>query len=698
MELISLLNQQTTLRRIAFSQREQAITCLSILLDEYGYTISSSEIRKGRSLDQCQYKYLVLLGQEIGFPLIEETISATLTPFNKYRQWIVDNEKEGTVLFRIKGNNYWIVNPYKGVRKINDHQLSPFLKGRGLRIDEAELNPALKRKKPSMLWNLLLTDRSLYSVGAVIILISLIHGLVTLLDPIIKNIYFTNVVQMGIYDWARSLALLYFIVAVFGGILLLSGSALSLVLSSRLGLRWSFNTYSALLRLPALYFKIRSKGDLMNRVRASERLGSFIGSDEIMLIASILNLIILLIVLFSTSVPLALALLGVQALSFTFLLKTNRGCKSRADDLQQQSALETGSFVNLIGNINILHQLKITDNAFRIHQLAVNRRARSQQKMSLYTIFVHFGTTSIDIFQSILLLTMATLLIMEGKINLGEYIAFQAVLASVIVPAKRVAKFISSFQALRATHDRILDLIEESTLQEAYGIGDKTQPDELLTIKIHNESCGDQTIHPESIPGQLIINKLSSATCLVVESLAQKHFLESILAGERLMPECISINMAHHDGSRCLLLARSKPYLYPGTISENVTLGIPSGQDSFINNLNQMATFVGWKPERFANDVQELANNDVDLNILSIMRVLWSGSSGIIVSDFDDRLKQSNEDLFFVLLEKIKSLSIPVLFLTTRERNKDFDWEQIIDITPLVDSIIDAEQSAMFVS
>ena len=698
MALSSWFNQPTTLRRIAFSKREQAITCLSLLLDEYGYTISASEIRKGRTLEQCQYKSLILLGKELGFTLIEDVLDTVLAPSINFHQWIIDDPIDGTVLLRVKGDNLWMVNPCKGIQKISDHdQRSLLLKGRGLRVDVARLDLILRRKKPSLLWNLFLTDRSFYSVGAVIILISLIHGLVTLLDPIIKNIYFTNVVQMGIYDWARSLSILYFLVAVLSGVLLLAGSALSLVLSSRLGLRWSFNTYTALLRLPLFYFTIRSKGDLMNRVRASERLGSFIGSDEIMLVASALNLILLLIVLFSTSIPLALALLFVQACSFIFLLKTNPGWKSRADSLQQQSALETGSFINLIGNINALHQQKTAEHAFRVHQLVVNRRARAQQKMSLYTIFVQFGTSIIDTVQSILLLTMATLLIMDGKINLGEYIAFQAILASVIVPAKRIARFISSFQALRATHDRILDVIEESELQESYGIGDKIQSDELLTIEILNKSYSHQPLETLSPTNYLTIKRMSSATRLVVQSLEQKHFLEAALAGDHLLPENIKINMVYHDGSRRLLLARSKPYLYPGTIADNITLGIPVGHDSLVNDLNHLASIVGWLPERFSSDVKELAHNELDLKFLSLMRVLWSGGIGFIVSDFDSIHKPSDVDLFFKLLEKIRALGNPIIVLTTYHTTPQSEWDQI-DITTIVKAMIEAEQMAMLCS
>lgn len=699
MGLKSWAKQPTTPRRIAFSEKEQAITCLSMLLEEYDYSISASEIRKGRPLEQCQYKSLTHLAQELGFCLTEEVAGSSLAPSKKHHHRIIDHETEGTVLLTIEENHIWIVNPYKGIRTINDHdQRSLLRQSKGLRVDEEKLNPTLKRKRPSLLWNLLLTDRSLYSVGAVIVLISLIHGLVTLLDPIIKNIYFTNVVQMGIYDWARSLAILYFAVAVLGGVLLLAGSALSLVLSSRLALRWSFNTYTAMLRLPLLYLRIRSKGDLMNRVRASERLGSFIGSDEIMLIASALNLILLLIVLFSTSIPLALVLVFVQACSFLFLLKTNGGWKSRADALQQQSALETGSFVNLIGNMNALHQQKITENAFRIHQLVVNRRARAQQGMSLYTIFVHFGSSSIDIFQSVLLLTMATLLIMEGQINLGEYIAFQAVLASVIVPAKRIAKFISSFQALRATYDRIQDMIEESKLQQAYGISDKTQPDELLTVTIYNKTINSENQDVDSAMNRLSIKTKPKGTCLIVKSLEQKHYLEAALAGEHLLPESININIAHRDGSRRLLVARSTPYLYPGTVSENITLGIPAGQDSVVNNLNELATIAGWRPEQLANDVQELANKDLELRILSIMRALWSGGDGIIVSNFDHPLSHPDNEIFFTLLEKIKSMGIPIIFLTSQNKIKEAEWGEMMDITSMVEAMIDAGKKGMPVS
>ena len=191
MRLTSWFSQPTIVRKIAFSQAEQAITCLAILLANYGYMVTASEIRRGRKLSQCQYHKLDLLANELGFTLIETTVGIIEALSNNKRSMIVNLDNQGSVILSMKGRDIWLNNPYTGIRKINDVEKKLLLfQTKGLIVDESKLTPRLKRIKPSFLWSLLLSDRSLYAVGAVIVLLSLMHGLVVLMDPIIKNIYF----------------------------------------------------------------------------------------------------------------------------------------------------------------------------------------------------------------------------------------------------------------------------------------------------------------------------------------------------------------------------------------------------------------------------------------------------------------------------------------------------------------------------
>jgi ABC-type bacteriocin/lantibiotic exporter with double-glycine peptidase domain len=685
------------IRRLAFSRPEQAITCLSILFEYQGYMISASELRRGRPLSQCQYGSIVAMAEELGFSMTENSLIDLRTNGLSNLRTIVNLPDQGPVLLTSDRSAVWVNNPYTGIRKVIDkkHQ-AQLIQLKGVSLDPTRRTTHLKRKKSSLLWSLLLSDKSLYSVGAVIVLLSLIHGLVALLDPIIKNVYFTNVVQLGMVDWARTLAILYFSIAVAGGILLLAGSAFSLVLTNRLALKWSFNTYIALLRLPITYFSMRSRGDLMNRVRSSEQLGSFIGTDEIMLVGSALNLVLLFFVLASTSVYLALMLLIIQLLSLLYVIKTNGGWKTRSDRLQQQSGLEAGSFVSLVGNVGLLRQQKMTDNAFRVHQLAVNRRTRAQQDMSIYTLLVHFGSTSIDTFQSIILLTMAALLIMDGQITLGEYVAFQAILGSVLAPLKRIASFISSFQTLRATHDRILDVIEESSLQEKHGIGDKLNVDQLLTIELSTDSSTDDDSQktPSLSIKSLSISREQKTTCLVVKSIVQSKYFEMAVGGERLLSEQAEINIAHRDGIRELLIARSTPHLYPGLIRDNITLGFPCAEWAIIKDLNELASLVGWAPERLARDVQELDEDELDLRRLSILRTLWRGASGFVLSDLDLQADSERRADLRDLIRNLGVIETSIVFITTEQPFGDIDWSHVAEISSLVDAMMAADQES----
>ena len=75
-----------------------------------------------------------------------------------------------------------------------------------------------------------------------------------------------------------------------------------------------------LLRTPTSYLQIRQPGDLLNRVRSSEAVSNFIGVDEVTLVASLLNLCLMILVLAVSSPTLSILLLIFQIIGFGFVL------------------------------------------------------------------------------------------------------------------------------------------------------------------------------------------------------------------------------------------------------------------------------------------------------------------------------------------------------------------------------------------
>ena len=658
----SNLTKGTRPRKIAFTRREQAITCLAILMAQVGYEVSAAELRKGRNIKQCQYSNLDMIANEHGFELETVKIENAETNIQGSQLTIANVKREGTVLIYKEGNQYVLDNPYKGKNDIGLDQLSSELQNDYLlRLKSNACRKTPNRKKHSFMIELISSEKSLIMLAAAIVVLSILHGVVALIDPIVKNVYFTNVIQLGMADWARTLAILYFSVAVIGGLILVGGGALSLLLTCRLSLKWAYKSFTSVLRVSNNYLDLRSKGDLMNRIRASERLGSFIGTDEIMLVGSIFNLVILIFVLLSTSIPLALLMVAFQVGATYFVVSTNQGWKTRADNLQQRSAQEAGSFVNIFSKWDTVHQCRASNTAFQTHQLVVNRRIRAQQKMSSYSILVQFGSKSIDTIQSIVLLTLAAILIMQGEITLGEYIAFQAILSSVLAPIKKLSKFISNLQSIRATHERIQDITEEADLQISNGL--RAASDGIM-LNIECESNGSK-LNSSAItsPKKVTIDD-GEHRQLVVEDAHTMQILEDIISGDSLVKETIKLEIAFTHGARDLLVAKQKPYIYDVTLEDNIRLGLTSSELSVGPSTRDLTSYFDWGGRDLSVLSSEIEYTDDDLYIIGLLRALWRKPKAILMSECATRDNKNKAELIKKVIALGNSDGIQILCMT----------------------------------
>lgn len=686
-----LRNGRKTISRIAFSSSEQALTCLSVILESIGYEISAAEIRQGRPLNICQFFNLRELSNELGFQLKQvELTTAPLKVLAKNIPIIVNLKKEGAVTLEVDRRGKILMNhPVTGWHRLSANTLKESLEcNYGLVIQKSEKEYPL-RKKSSFLTGILLSDRSFYRLALIIISMSFIHGMVKLLDPIFKNIYFSNVVQLHITDWAKPLAIFYFLVAAIAGILLIGSMALSLLLASRLSLRWSFNVLTALLRVPLPYLDIRANGDLMNRVRSVESLASFVGNDEILLIGSAANLIILLIVLFSTSIPLGILLLVFQAGGLIFVAMTNQERKVRFDHLQQDSALETSSFVTLFKSIKTIRDQHRQMDAFRIHQLKVNRRVKAQQKASSYSLLVNFGSNFIDTLQSTVLLTISALLIISGKINLGEWVAFSAILGSVISPIKRFSRFISKLQAMRTTNERVQDIIDEATLQTEKGIK-ATENGELLTMLIKSKNSDDFNSGQRPIASMKLMAGNITKTMLVDDSNTISQ-LEALFAGDYLLPANVDIRVLHEKGCRELLVARSNPYIYKTDLINNITMGCAISPLYNLCKPEDLAERIGIKVSEIDNVSSLEGLSAEELYRLGIVRALWRAPKALLITDSLSDAESNRSFLHRELYKIAKDQNIELILLTNKSSERNELWGQEIDITGFVEHLLPEE-------
>ena len=663
---MNLYKRHQTIAKIAFSPQEQSLTSLSTLFAYHKYYKRPAQIRKGRHVEECQFTNLCDLAEESGFTLEKYSLDSIKSWEMIESVSIVHLKQGGTaILEKNKANEYIINHATYGWRKLGKDpkaildQLSvPF----ALVVRKSPTSKTGRYKKPqSALFTTLIAEVDFRKTAIVIIILSLLRALTKLIDPIVKNLFMTLVVQLDDINWARPLAWLYFLIAVSGAALVLLSGYLTILLSTRLALRWSYSTMINLLRVPKTYLNLRGNGDLLNRIRSSESVANFIGSTEIALVGSLINVVIMIAFLATTSLVLSALLCIFQMLGFTISILTATAKKERTDQHTQRVATETSSLVATLNSItNITRQTKTRD-AFRSHQLKIISRLHSQQRLSVFVLIVNFATRSLDTLQSISLLTIAALLIMNGDITLGQYVAFSAIMSNVIAPFKSLSSFVTKLQNIKTIEERIQDITDEA---ELVATSEQVLPSsEFIKIEYNDP------IRQNAQSTSLTLSQSDLPLILKVDTPESVLVLETLFARDGQLGSNFRLHVPGEDGKGQLLTVRSKPYLYKQSIINNIVLWKKPGSSVESQNLTRMINKLGLA-QQINIDSQdsllgETLTNDQIL-MISAARSLWRKPETLVVPLCEVQDNQSASNLANNLLEYCAESGIKPLFISSQ--------------------------------
>lgn len=661
------LSRHKTASRVAFSPGEQALTCLSIISQYQGREISVAEIRNGRSLLKCQYRDLENLAAVKCIKIERQQVGKDGKPFSLPMVSIASIKSMGTVVIEKKGNgSIYINSPLIGWKKYQGDEtiITAELTTDYIYVAHKENQKLLESRKEtiSVLATLLLSDKWIRNLAVLIIGLTVLKGLTKLLDPIAKNLFFTIVVQIEDIGWTRPLAWIYLIVAAIGALLIMLSGTLSILLSSRMGIRWSFTAMANLLRAPSSYLQIRQPGDLLNRVRSSEAVSNFIGVDEVSLTASLINLCLMIFVLAVTSPTLSILLLIFQIIGFAFVFATAAPKKIRTDQHTQVLAEETSSFVHIINELsNLKDQSRIKD-AFLLHQTKIIKRVSTQQRLSVFTIEVSFITKIIDTIQSSILLTIAALLIIDGNMSLGQYIAFSAIMTNVIAPFKTTASFISKLQSIRTINERVQDINEEARL---VAINPVQRLDASKAITISNTDKPKEDIFE--------ITYQDTPVNIQFRSNDEVSYFESLIAADDYKPSYIHLGLPYENKKRQLIIARTKPYLFKKSLRSNISLWRKPHSTEDYEYFYMISRMLGFDDLELDSNLSLSSLSPHELYCLGIARALWCRPKYIIICEPSGDSNESTDALMGKIISFCLNQKIGLLYLSSSQSTAQFN-------------------------
>ena len=233
--------------------------------------------------------------------------------------------------------------------------------------------------------------------------------------------------------------------------------------TSRIDVELGARLFRHLLNLPLAYFQARRVGDSVARVRELENIRAFLTGNAITLVLDLLFSVVFIAVMYTYSksltliVVLSLPCYVILSLSFTPLLrarlheKFNRGAENQAFLVETISGIDTVKAMAVEP-----HWTRKWDN-----QLAAY--VSSSFRTSTVSTFANSGVTLISKLVTVATMYMGAKLVIDGKLTVGQLIAFNMLAGQVAHPVMRLGQLWTDFQQTGISVQRLGDILNTRT-------------------------------------------------------------------------------------------------------------------------------------------------------------------------------------------------------------------------------------------
>ena len=456
------------------------IAALSMVCRHYGteYSLPFLEKYCQPTTDGVSMKGLRDAAEQLGLRCAVVRINAerfSECPLPAIVHW---NQNHFVVLYKIKKGFYYIADPAKGRIKYSRDEFESHwasikstegLSGIAMVVSPADNFGKVKEEKPDVKNGSVLFRQILqYKKQLFIILFGMLAGSVLqLILPFLTQ----QIVDSGIRN--RDIGLIWLIL--LGELMIISGQTVAdfvrrrflLDISVKVNIKLVSVFFIKLLRLPMSYFDTKLMGDLMQRIGDHSRVQTFLTSQALAMIFSMLNFIVFGVILLIYSRTIFFVFIVgsvIYGLWITIFLSKRKMIDYDLFENQAKNQQTVFRFLTSIQEIKLQgcekrrrEEWEDTQNSLFNIQM---RSLRLQQNQEAGSIFINE-------IKNILITVFAATGVIKGDISLGAMLAIQYIVGQLNSPVEQLMSFIYSLQDVKISLERINE-IHQSRDEESY--------------------------------------------------------------------------------------------------------------------------------------------------------------------------------------------------------------------------------------
>ena len=454
------------------------------------------------------------------------------------------------------------------------------------------------------------------------------------------------------------------LVALFQQWMLALRAYLFLNTTNKIDVTLSLHLFKKVTELPAKYFDKWQVGDVVSRMNELETIRGFLTGTALTVVLDVIFATVYLIVMFLYSNVLSY-IVWITIPIYVVLNAVVAPIYKRRINERFLLASENNSFnIETITGIRTLKTMGVERTFLKRYEDIYSRYLKS----SLSVLNVANIAGSLGLFLqmafNLAILWIGAYVVMEGKLTVGELIAFNMLAGQVIAPILRLVNMWQSFQQIRVSMTRLADIMDEKS-EPAFDPNRTTLPSvrgDIIFDKVNfrYKADGKNVISDLSVKIQAgakvgIVGRSGSGKSTLTRLIQRLYVPDS----GRVMVDGVDIAQVETAWLRRQIgIVLQDNFLFAGTIKENIAIAMPNATDEEIMRAAKLSgadTFIQEMPQGYDTFVGERGSllSGGQRQRISIARALLLDPKILIFDEATSALDTESEQLILKNIDEI---------------------------------------------
>ena len=591
--------------------------------------------------------------------------------------FISDNKP--LIIWEIQKNSFLISDSRKKQFFINIDDFEKLFYSENFKILFLEKSPSSPKNRFGISWFMPVIKKYKRTLFQIIIA-SFFVQLLALFNPLLIQQIIDAVINQGNISSLNVLGTLLIAMALAQALLSSLRTYLFSDTTNRIDLPLGGKIIHHLLRLPSQYFAKRTVGETSNRLSELEKIREFLTGTALTLLLDVIFSFIYIAVMMIYSIQLTFVALAVipffilLTLSVSPLIRKQISDKNIANANLQSHMVETLSSVDTIKGQSIE-----IPSEWKWGQLYGKQRQAGFKSTITRSIS---GSTSLFLSQlsGLLIIWAGAILVLEGKLSIGQLIAFRILSGYVTSPILRLTTMWQNFQETSLSLERISDIIDNKQEIEINGANLPPIPPITGKIEFKNISFKFQENSPLILKN--INFKINPKKFIAVagESGSGKSTLLKLI-NQIYISSSGTIKIDDFDISKVNLyslrsqigVVPQESILFKGTIQQNIALAKPDSTFEEITSAAKLANaheFIQNLSSGYSSEIGEKGSNlsGGQRQRIAMARMFLQSPKLLLLDEATSSLDRHSENIIFNNLLEISKKNT-IIFISHRLSN-----------------------------